>query len=173
MSARRLFPYLGWDENGFCQEIVEISDYSLILLDTLDSGQHGGTLCSHRLSWIADALRSARDRSIILAMHHAPFQTGLLGMDRYGLSRESSSALATLLSTHGNVRHLFFGHYHRLISGCWEGIPFSTLPSFSRQCALAFSEPGHVPMMDGPAYYCVATFTDTQTVVHAEALADI
>ena len=169
-TARIALPNLTWDKNGFCQAILETSEYSIILLDTLDMGKHGGTLCIDRLNWVAEALHSTQNRPVILAMHHAPFQTGLLGMDDYGLSEGSSRSLAALLSAHGRIRHLFFGHYHRQISGCWQGIPFSSLPSFSKQCALALSESGQVPMTDGPACYAVVLLTDTLTVVHSEAL---
>jgi 3',5'-cyclic AMP phosphodiesterase CpdA len=169
-SAKAALPAFAWDAAGFCQRIVETASHTLILLDTLDEGRHGGVLCYRRLRWAAEALRLAQGRPVVLAMHHAPFATGLSGMDCYGLAAEASSALAALVLAHGNVRHLFFGHYHRQISGCWQGIPFSSLPSFSQQCALALSDPERVPMTDGPTHYAVALFAADQTVIHSEAL---
>jgi 3',5'-cyclic AMP phosphodiesterase CpdA len=67
-----------------------------------------------------------------------------------------------VLSRHGNVRHIFAGHVHRLIAGSWRGIPVSTLRSTNHQTALDFSQSwslGHEP----PAYAVI--FIDGDGVV--------
>ena len=42
--------------------------------------------------------------------------------------------IGEVLSTHDNVRHLFFGHVHRSIADSWQRIPYSTLRSTNHQC---------------------------------------
>jgi hypothetical protein len=108
----------------------------------------------------------------MIALHHAPFATGLAGMDAYGLDPEAAATLSRLLADHGAVRHLFFGHYHRLIHGQWQGIPFSCLPSFGEQVALRQPDPVDVAMTPGPAHFAVVTIAEGLTLIHSEALAD-
>jgi len=70
-----------------------------------------------------------------------------------------------------DVRHLFFGHAHRTISGQWRGIPFSALPSLNHQLPLVG---GSVPTVysEEPAMYAVVLIENDCTIVHADAYLD-
>ncbi|MCA0011300.1 hypothetical protein LB561_07460 [Mesorhizobium sp. B292B1B] len=58
-------------------------------------------------------------------------------LDEVRLTDADADALQELLQRHGNVRHIFIGHVHRLIAGNWRGIPVSTLRSFSRKAGVS------------------------------------
>ncbi|WP_095089234.1 phosphodiesterase [Mesorhizobium sophorae] len=136
-------------ERGFVQSVVDGAHGRLILLDTLDSGRVEGKLCAARLDWLDERLQEACDRPVFLFMHHPPFRIHIPELDRVMLV--DADALHEVLLRHGNVRHIFAGHVHRLIAGSWRGIPVSTLRSTNHQTALDFSEGwslGHEP----PAY---------------------
>lgn len=147
-------------EGGFVQSVFDGSQGRLILLDTLDSGHVEGRLCQARLDWLDQRLQEARDRSVLLFMHHPPFRIQIPALDEVRLA--GADIFHDVLSRHGNVRHIFAGHVHRLIAGSWRGIPVSTLRSTNHQTALDFSESwslGHEP----PAYAVV--FIDADGVV--------
>ena len=171
-AAFAALPRLARNTHGFAQSVVATPAGPLIILDTLDEGRHGGMLCARRLDWLAATLASMRGTGVMIALHHAPFATGLAGMDAYGLDPEAAATLSRLLADHGAVRHLFFGHYHRLIHGQWQGIPFSCLPSFGEQVALRQPDPVDVAMTPGPAHFAVVTISEGLTLIHSEALAD-
>ncbi|UCI30241.1 hypothetical protein [Mesorhizobium sp. B4-1-4] len=66
------------------------------------------------------------------------------------------------LARHGNVRHIFAGHVHRLIAGSWRGIPVSTLRSTNHQTALDFSDSWRLGE-EAPAYAVI--FIDADGVI--------
>jgi len=69
----------------FVQYATDIGPLRLIALDSMEPGQSGGTLCAARLAWLAGQLDAARDRPVIVALHHPPFDCGIAHMDRIRL----------------------------------------------------------------------------------------
>ncbi|MBI6630460.1 phosphodiesterase [Pontibaca salina] len=153
------------DENGFLQQVVETSHGPFLLLDTIAPGSHAGVMCQERLNWVAETLQSYAE-PVRLFMHHAPFPTGLAAMDTIGLDPAAAERLGDILVAHGYVTHLFFGHYHRPMSGVWRGIPFSSHRSMMQQCALDLFQADHVPAIFEEPQFAVVLVSDAQTVVH-------
>jgi Icc protein len=98
-------------------------------------------------------------------MHHPPFDIEHALMDLIKL--DDAEDFAALLQGH-NIRHIFFGHAHRTISGQWRGIPFSALPSLNHQLPLVGSSVETV-YSDEPPMYSVVTMRDGMTIVHSDA----
>jgi 3',5'-cyclic AMP phosphodiesterase CpdA len=153
------------DENGFLQQLVETSRGTFMLLDTSDPETHAGRLCEQRLGWIETQLAD-KNSPVWVFMHHAPFPTGLAAMDTIGLEQQAAERLGAVLASHKSVRHLFFGHYHRPMSGVWRGIPFSSHRSMMQQCALDLVEQSHVSAIFEEPQYAVVLASDERTVVH-------
>lgn len=149
-------------ERGFVQSVVDRAEGRLLLLDTLDSGHVEGKLCAARLDWLDERLQEARDRPVFLFMHHPPFRIHIPELDRVMLA--DADALHEVLLRHGNVRHIFAGHVHRLIAGSWRGIPISTLRSTNHQAALDFSQ-GWSLGREPPAYAVILIDADG-VIVH-------
>jgi Icc protein len=84
-------------------------------------------------------------------------------MDRIALAERS--AFAELIRPYRTrIRHLFFGHVHRPISGSWMGIPFSTLRGTNHQVWFDLSpSAAHLTSHEPPAYGVV--LIDAETVV--------
>jgi hypothetical protein len=80
---------------------------------------------------------------------------------------EDGDGFGDLLAGH-NVRHLFFGHAHRTISGQWRGMSYSALPGLNHQLPLV---DGSVPTIysDEPAMYSVVYLNGDQITVHSDA----
>ena len=154
------FPDAPRDENGFVQYVVETPLADCVMLDSVVEGDHGGLLCERRLAWLERVLAERAGREVMLFVHHPPFDIGLPPLDIIRMM--NGEALAPLLAAHGRVRHIFFGHAHRTISGSWRGIPVSTMPATVHQAELQFAErvlsPGnHEP----PAYGLVLADADS------------
>ena len=79
----------------------------------------------------------------------------------------SEEMLGDLLKGH-NVRHIFFGHAHRTISGQWRGISYSALPGLAHQLPLVNGSVSTV-YSDEPAMYSVVHLNGTQITVHSDA----
>ena len=101
-------------------------------------------------------------------MHHPPFDIGHALMDLIKL--DDAEDFAVVLDGH-DVRHIFFGHAHRTISGSWNGIGFSALPSLNHQLPLVGGSVETV-YSDEPPMYAAVTISPEMTVVHSDAFLD-
>jgi len=150
---------------GFLQYTVEDWPVRLIGLDTLVPGEHGGRLCKARLQWLAARLNEARERPTVIFMHHPPFRTGLTVMDSMGL--DGAEALAALVRSHSQVRHLVSGHVHRPIVAQFGGTIASVCPSTAQQAALDLSQvPRLAVVMEPPAATLLWYDAGTDSLVH-------
>ena len=92
-------------------------------------------------------------------------------MDRMGLDDPAPFAAAVAChrgrpQTH--IRHIFFGHVHRPVSGSWRGIAFSALPSTVHQVALDLETVTPVPKTKEPPAYGVILIEPERTLVHVQ-----
>lgn len=162
---REIFPSAATDEHGFVQSLVEGEDEDLLFLDTNQPGTHMGWYCDQRLAWLQAMLDNSSDRPILLFMHHPPFDVELPTMDQIGLHQKQ--AFEAVMRPHrSRIRHLFFGHVHRPISGSWMGIPFSTLRATSHQVWLDFEARGKIPGSHEPPAYGVVLTSRQAVLVH-------
>lgn len=167
---RAAFPALPADRDGFVQYGFDTPAGRFILLDTLAPGAAHGELCRRRLASL-DAELSGSSAPVFLFMHHPPLSIGLAAMDRLRL-RQADDLLAVLAPHRARLRHIFFGHVHRPVSGSWHGVPFSTLPALGHQLALDFAATDTFPGSLEPPGYAVVQVTDSAVVVHTHGFLD-
>jgi len=154
------------DSSGHVQHAVKREGRHLLFLDTLKGPpSSAGLYDAPRRAWLKEALAKAKGSPVYLFMHHPPFDIGHALMDLIKL--DDAARIAELLNGH-DVRHVFFGHAHRTISGQWNGIAFSALPSLNHQLPLVGGSVETV-YSDEPPMYAVVTIEDRMTVVHSDA----
>ena len=160
------FPQVPRDENGFIQYRFEHDEKVFIVLDTVKEGTHDGDYCALRQQWLDQQL-SATDKPVYILMHHSPFATGIPTMDRMCFQTEVEQQVTAIFKKHRHIQHIFFGHYHRPISGQWQGISFSTLKAMNHQVALDLVTTGNmVPGSFESPSYNVVLLQPELTVVH-------
>jgi 3',5'-cyclic-AMP phosphodiesterase len=160
------------DPNGFVQGFLDTPQGRLVFLDTLDETSHAGQLCARRLAWLEATLSSAAlGLPFFIFMHHPPFEVGVHDMDRIALA-ERAPFHAVMSPYMARIRHLFFGHVHRPISGSWHGVPFSTLRGTNHQVWFDLSpDSAHLASHEPPAYAVVLIRPDT-VIVHTHDFLD-
>ena len=158
------FPEAPRDEHGFVQTVVATSAGDIILLDTNEPGQHSGSFCAPRRAWLEARLAEAAGRPIYIFMHHPPLDIGIPAMDRIGLVDKQEFAGA--LEGAGDIRHIFFGHVHRPLSGSWRGIPYASLRSMVHQVRLDLVTETLEVFESTPPAYNVILLDGEDTVVH-------
>ena len=146
------FPESACDPAGFVQSRVSLEGRELLLLDTHEPGQGAGTYCARRCTWLREALAAAEGRPVYIFMHHPPFDIGVPCMDRIKLADDA--AFAEAVAGADNIKHLFFGHVHRPVSGSWRGIPFSALRSTAHQVPFDTVTPDQGALQRGGAAVC-------------------
>jgi 3',5'-cyclic AMP phosphodiesterase CpdA len=164
--ANYLATFGGSDENGHVQSRLIAQGRHFLFLDTL-KGQpsSAGLYDTQRLSWFARMLAEASEAPVYVFMHHPPFDIGHPLMDRIKL--EDADVFARLLKGY-DIRHIFFGHAHRTMSGIWNGIPFSALPGINHQLPLIEGSVETV-YSNEPPMYGVVLIDGSKTVVHSDA----
>ena len=163
-NFKAAFPDAPVDDNGFIQFSFDTSAGRFICLDTNEPGEPHGSFCTLRRNWLETQLAAAADKSVYLFMHHPPFTVGLRRMDEIMLL--DSAAFTEIVAGRPNIKHLFFGHLHRPLSGSWRGIPFSNVLGTNHQVALDFEMEGIVPGSQEPPAYGVVFAKPELTLVH-------
>ena len=96
-------------------------------------------------------------------MHHPPFDIGIPYMNKIRLFG-AEQFLSTL--SHGeNIRHIFYGHVHRITFVKWHGYTFSSLTSLNHQSPLV-AESVEGEFCDEPPAYGVVLVNGEQLTVH-------
>jgi 3',5'-cyclic AMP phosphodiesterase CpdA len=151
---------------GYVQHAVEREGAHLLFLDTLKGPpSSAGLYDAPRREWLSDQLAKAGDAPVYLFMHHPPFDIGHALMDLIKL--DDAEDFAALLRGH-DIRHIFFGHAHRTISGSWNGISFSALPGLNHQLPLVGGSVETV-YSEEPPMYAAVTISNGMTIVHSDA----
>ena len=123
-------------QESFIQYSVSQDGVRIIGLDTLHEGKSSGQFCQARMQWLDEQLESDRTTPTIVFCHHHPDVLHLPMQDEERLT--DGEALVSRLSQAENVKHLFFGHVHRPVSGTFDRLPFTALPSAALQAPLPY-----------------------------------
>ncbi|MCS2610869.1 metallophosphoesterase [Halomonas dongshanensis] len=105
----------GLAEGAFLNARVDMAEVTLLGLDTVIPASPVGALCSERLDWLAQELRSAA-ASTVIVMHHPPVITGNPHWDTYSLI-EGRERLGQLLGK--TPRRILCGHIHQPFHTQW------------------------------------------------------
>lgn len=157
--------FFGKAGDGAVQAEARYGEDHHLFLDTLDEeGSASGRYDESRRAWLAAKLGASANGSIYLHMHHPPFAIGHMN-DVIGLKdREQFAALIEGYP----IRHIFFGHMHRPVSGTWKRIGFSGLPGLPFQLRLV-PQSGAESITDEPPMYGVVLVRPDAVIVHFDA----
>ncbi|WP_175951809.1 phosphodiesterase [Burkholderia sp. BCC0405] len=122
-------------EGEFVQYALDVGAVRVLALDSQVPGASHGDLCDARLAWLAAQLDAARDRPVIVALHHPPFVAGIGHMDKLRLAPAASAKLDALLRGHPNVERVLCGHVHRTMFTRFGGTIAAAVPSPAHQVA--------------------------------------
>lgn len=152
-ALRRVFGDDGYlPRDGFVQYVLDEYPVRLIGLDTLVPGQVGGRMCDERLAWLDARLGEAPARPTVVFMHHPPFSTGIVWMDRFGF--DGMEAMGEVIGRHPQVERVVCGHLHRPIQARWHGTVVVTAPSTAHQVVLELRDDAPLAFaMEPPAFH--------------------
>ncbi|MEO0621078.1 MAG: phosphodiesterase [Pseudomonadota bacterium] len=123
--------------SGRIQWVIEEFPLRLIGLDSVVPGSGYGELSEDSLNWL-DKTLSADPRPTLVAIHHPPFRTGILGMDR--IMCRNGDAMADVIARHPHVERVVAGHHHRPVTVRWAGTVGQIAPSVAHQVNLDFTD---------------------------------
>jgi 3',5'-cyclic-AMP phosphodiesterase len=158
-------------DDGFVHYAFDVNEVRIIALDTLDAGSSAGRLCAARLAWLEARLDEARDRPVLIAMHHPPIACGIGFMDAIRLAPGDGRALDTLIRRHPNVGRIVCGHVHRPVTAMFGGTIAWCSPSTAHQVALQLApESADAIVLEPPAFGLHLWGAETGFVTHCVSI---
>lgn len=111
--------------SGWACAVSTVAGLRLVTLDTLVPGKWFGRVGRQQLEWLTGLLAADPTVPTVVALHHAPVDTGHHIQRRVGL--EDAQALTTALRI-GNVVAVLAGHFHQQIGALVAGVPIWVTP---------------------------------------------
>ncbi|NMG37663.1 phosphodiesterase [Chelativorans sp. ZYF759] len=164
-------PYLdGADE--FFHYAVDDHPVRLVGLDTVNPSEFGaGEMCGARLDWLDRTLGAQPDRPTVIFMHHPPFDTGIVHMDR--IKCANGKAFAEIVARHPQVERVLCGHVHRPVQIRLGGTIAQIAPSIAHQVPLDLRPDGPPAFVFEPAAFMLHHWqADRGIVSHMHYIGD-
>ena len=115
---------------AFVHYAIDEHPVRLVAVDSLGDGiGPKGDFCHDRLAALDATLAEAPARPTALFMHHPPFDVPAAPDPFSDQRRRAVVDLATVVSRHKQVIHIFAGHMHRPWTAMLGGVSASTVPS--------------------------------------------
>lgn len=128
--------------------VYEDRYWGILTLDSSKFGEPGGYISEYELQQVEKGLQQLADKYVLAAMHHSPISIRSPWLDEHRIVNQQQ--LHQLLSAHGNVKAVVFGHVHQQYEDDWEGIPAYSAPSTCSQfqqgtkhCVISDQPPGY------------------------------
>ncbi|HXS28132.1 MAG TPA: phosphodiesterase [Steroidobacteraceae bacterium] len=110
---------------------VDIGLWRIVLLDSTVEGSAGGHLSDSALAELDASLAHARERPVLVCLHHHPVAMSSRWLDRVGLA--NADDLFGIIDAHRNVRAVLFGHVHQSFEGLRGRVRLLGTPSTCAQ----------------------------------------
>jgi len=156
-NFREVFPDTPTSD-GFVHYAVDKGSFVLVVLDTLEPGEHGGAFCERRAAWLSATLDACSEKPVVIALHHPPVRHGIEWMD-VEPNAEWIKTLSGVLRNRSNIRAMLAGHVHRPFTTTFETHLLAVTGSSAPQVALELapidpSNPDNRPMIvaEEPGY---------------------
>jgi 3',5'-cyclic-AMP phosphodiesterase len=144
--------------DGFVQYALELGGLRFLILDTLETGRHGGGFCQIRANWLRARLDEDTETPTILVLHHPPIEVGIDWMNTHPQEQWVAN-LASAMAGASNIKGMVCGHVHRNIVAPWQGTSIAVCASTAPQVTLDLrpihlDQPDNRAMIiaDAPAY---------------------
>ena len=110
---------------------LQLGEWTLIALDSLQTGEVPGHLDESELAALDDALADCSTPYCLVAVHHPPFPVGTPWLDAIGL--DNPGALYRRLAADHRVRAVVCGHVHMAFDGHANGCRALSTPATAAQ----------------------------------------
>jgi 3',5'-cyclic-AMP phosphodiesterase len=156
------------DAFGATAWTTTVGDLRVVGCDTTLPGSDAGDL---DLAWLAERLDEDRATPTIVAMHHAPLDTGMLALDAIGIPLAQRHDLADLLRRNPHVKRVIAGHVHRTAADALGGCAVVSCTSVHAQTRLEIGSTEFDLSPGEPAGFMLHALLDSGALVsHAQPL---
>lgn len=112
---------------------IEVDDWQIIMLNSQVPGKVGGELARSELDFLWASLVQAKDRHVLVCLHHHPVPIGCDWLDTQQLA--NADEFFELLDGFDCVRGVSWGHVHQQLDVVRNGVKLMSSPSTCIQFA--------------------------------------
>ncbi|MDX1802861.1 MAG: 3',5'-cyclic-AMP phosphodiesterase [Alcanivorax sp.] len=113
------------DHIGPC--VVEVGNWTLVLLDSTIPGEVPGELFDEDLTFLDNALANARGEHLLVCLHHHPVPMECAWLDTQVVG--SADKFFQVIDRHPRVRAIIWGHVHQEFDQTRNGVRMLAVPS--------------------------------------------
>ena len=113
--------------------VYDLGAWRVITLDTSVANEVHGYLDQEQLSILENALQSAGERHVLIALHHHPVPIHSHWMDQINL--HNAADMLAIIAEHSNVKAVLWGHVHQEFDAYQDGVRWLACPSTCIQFA--------------------------------------
>lgn len=118
---------------SWVEPVCDLGAWRVITLDTSVANEVHGYLDQHQLSILDEALHSAGERHVLIALHHHPVAIGSRWMDKINL--HNAAQMLAIVADYTNVKAVLWGHVHQEFDEYQHGVRWLACPSTCIQFA--------------------------------------
>ncbi len=115
------------------RKVIDNEHWRIIMLDSSVSKSVHGFLEAEELATLQEALRTAGDRHVLIALHHHPIPSECTWLDNHNL--KNTDEFHQLVKAHPQVKAILWGHIHQQVDKVIDGIHYLATPSTCIQFA--------------------------------------
>lgn len=109
------------------QQVLDLSHWRVIMLDSSIAGQVEGRLAADQLQLLKQALGSCGERHVLVCLHHPPVTSGCAWLDRISLTNDDE--LFACLADYPQVKAVLCGHIHQQLDVVRQDVRVMASPS--------------------------------------------
>ncbi|WBE25194.1 3',5'-cyclic-AMP phosphodiesterase [Denitrificimonas caeni] len=114
-------------QTDWLESVYDVGAWRIVLLDSSVVNKVHGELAQDQLDILAQALRSAGDRHVLIGLHHHPVPIHSKWMDKIGL--HNAAQMLSIIQQYNNVKAVIWGHVHQEFDQQEHGIRWLAAPS--------------------------------------------
>lgn len=156
--------------DGYIQDTRIYENKTFIFLDTKVPDKPSGDMSEEQFIWFEEQLSKNKNKDTYIFMHHPPMKSGIPIMDKMRFN--SHKRLKSTLTLYPNVKYIFFGHIHRIITGLWASIPYFGIRGTNHQLSLKHSNKHQYTTSEEKAAYAIVDIEDGDTTINVHEYLD-
>lgn len=107
--------------------VISAGNWRVIMLNSNIEGAVPGRLKEDQLLFLENALTTATDANVLVAVHHNPLPIGSHWLDKQGI--QNADAFLHLIDRHPHVKAIIWGHVHQVHESVRNGVQMMSAPS--------------------------------------------
>ena len=114
-------------QRDWLEPVYDMGAWRIIVLDSSAVNQVYGNLAEDQLDILEQALRTAGERYVLIALHHHPVSINSQWMDKIGL--HNPEQLLSIINRYNTIKAVVWGHVHQEIDQKKDGVHWLATPS--------------------------------------------